>query len=71
MICIISISCCKDSWGEGRLQSHYFLTTGKQRTAGSVELIAGNSEMERSTQNAVQEYQNYYSPTYISSLLST
>lgn len=48
-ICIISISCCKDSQGEGKLQS---LTTGKQRTADSIELIAGNSEMEQSTQNA-------------------
>lgn len=50
MICIISISCCKDSRGEGKLQP---LVTGKQRTAGSIELIAGNGEMERSTQTAI------------------
>lgn len=50
MICISSISCCKDSQEEGKLQS---LTTSKQRTPGSIELIAVNSEMERSTQNIV------------------
>lgn len=43
MICIISISCCKDSQGEGNLQS---LTAGKQRT-DSIELVAGKSEVEK------------------------
>lgn len=49
-IIILYYSCCKHSLGEGKLQS---LTTDKQRTAGSIELIGGNNEMERSTQNAV------------------